>query len=296
MIRFVLLSMLLVTPIASAQEASQRSLFDQTADGRVVIRGQNCERGPASLFCWNGGEPLMLDLSEPLVTDRPDFTEASSTVGAGVAQLEFGYTYTTDKSSGRRSTAHSWGEPLLRIGSHVDWLEYRIALFPVTVKEPGRDEHSGTEDLYIGTKIGLTPQDELLPEMALILQANVPTGSKAFSSNRFEPGANLLYSWEINDCVSTGGSSQVNYLFDGSDRITEFAQSWTFAFTLSEKWGAYTEYFGLFPDMGNNEHYANGGFTYLIDNNTQFDIRAGGGLNNAADDFFFGVGLTLRHP
>jgi hypothetical protein len=32
-------------------------------------------------------------LEEPLVTDRPDFTESSSTVGSGVLQLEGGVTF-----------------------------------------------------------------------------------------------------------------------------------------------------------------------------------------------------------
>src|SRR5687768_10953213 len=51
-----------------------------------------------TLFQWgygDGGEGGP-DLSEPLVTDRPDFTEASSTVGLGVMQLESGYTYVYD--------------------------------------------------------------------------------------------------------------------------------------------------------------------------------------------------------
>ena len=49
------------------------------------------------------------DLDEPLVTDRPDFTEASSTVGRGVAQLEFGYTYTYNDDAGQAvRTRHYW--------------------------------------------------------------------------------------------------------------------------------------------------------------------------------------------
>ena len=46
-------------------------------------------------------------LDEPLVTDRPDFTESSTTVGQGVVQLEMGYTFTGD-SSGRRAHGQSF--------------------------------------------------------------------------------------------------------------------------------------------------------------------------------------------
>jgi hypothetical protein len=34
--------------------------------------------------------------------------------------------------------------------------------------------------------------------------------------------------------------------------------------------------------------------TYLITNNIQWDLRAGVGLNQAADDFFTGTGISIR--
>lgn len=75
------------------------------------------------------------------------------------------------------------------------------------------------------------------------------------------------------------------------------AQSWTIAYTLTDKWGAYTEWFALIPDgaeMVRAEHYFNGGFTFLLCDDVQWDIRAGGGLNDAAIDSFFGTGLSIR--
>lgn len=43
------------------------------------------------------------------------------------------------------------------------------------------------------------------------------------------------------------------------------------------------------------EHYFNGGFTFPITNNLQFDVRAGLGLNEAADDYFLGAGGAVRY-
>ncbi|MGH7200498.1 MAG: transporter [Planctomycetaceae bacterium] len=34
--------------------------------------------------------------------------------------------------------------------------------------------------------------------------------------------------------------------------------------------------------------------TWLINDDVQWDIRAGWGLNSAADDFFCGTGLSIR--
>ncbi len=51
-----------------------------------------------SLFRWSTdpGETSLPQPDQPLVTDRPDFTEASSVVGLGILQIESGYTYTYD--------------------------------------------------------------------------------------------------------------------------------------------------------------------------------------------------------
>src|SRR5215207_9327340 len=84
--------------------------------------------GPPTLFQWYYEEAPEAGskLDEPLVTDRPDFTESPATVGQGVVQLETGYTFTTDSAGGLRTTNHSFPESLWRIGMLADWLEFRI--------------------------------------------------------------------------------------------------------------------------------------------------------------------------
>ena len=244
--------------------------------------------------CVEGGP----DLDEPLVTDRPDFTEASSTVGLGVAQLEVGYTYVFDNDGTDQTILHSYPEPLLRAGILADWLELRVGWTYVT-EEISSVRESGSADLYLGFKIGLTPQSGILPEMALIPQMFVPVGADPFSADEVLPGLNWIYGWEINDFISTAGSTQFNRVVDNvtADAFTVWAQSWTVAYSLSEQLGAYTEWFALFPhsaDTARPEHFFNGGFTVLVSDNIQWDIRAGLGLNDAAADYFAGSGLSLR--
>ena len=260
---------------------------------------------PGTLFQWSqnatfSGGPK---LDEPLVTDRPDFTEASVTVGQGVTQIEFGYTYTSNSDAGLQTRSQSFGEPLLRLGLFADWLEFRLALFPVgeqTTVAGVSNRTGGTEDLYTGFKIALTPQEEFLPEMALVPQMNLPTGSRAFSSRHVEPGLNWIYSWALDENISMAGSTQGNRRIDDTGHsYFELAQSWTVAYSLTEDLGAYTEWFALVPSGAANEqtqHFFNGGFTWLFNNDVQFDIRAGVGLNNAADDYFLGTGLSVRFP
>ena len=265
-----------------------------------------CARAAAgslgTLFLW-GSQPEVLggpNLNEPLVTDRPDFTEASSTVGRGVTQFEFGYTYTKNDEDRFETRSHSYPELLIRRGILADWLELRFA-WNYAGQEAGVIENSGAEDLYLGMKIALTPQSKLLPEMALIPQMTVPTGDSDFTADEVLPGLNWVYGWEINDFLSTAGSTHFNRALDEQqgNAYTEWAQSWTVATSLTERIGGYAEWFGLFPhsaETAETEHYFNGGFTYLFSNNIQWDVRGGVGLNDSSDDYFVGTGLSVRFP
>jgi hypothetical protein len=272
----------------------------------VAIASQSrCFADAPTLFQWSygdGGEGGP-DLGEPLVTDRPDFTEASSTVGLGVVQLESGYTYVYDSDDSSSFKAHSFPEVLLRVGLLADWLEFRIAqnYLEETTTQFGvsRSTITGAEDLYLGLKFGLTGQAGVLPEMALMPQMTVPTGSGDTTDDETLPGLNWLYGWEINDWIETGGSTQANRALDDvtGEPYLEFAQSWTIGYNLTDWLGAYTEWFVIAPDGADTnptENYADGGFTFLVSNDIQLDIRAGVGLNEEADDYFVGTGFAIR--
>jgi hypothetical protein len=253
-----------------------------------------------TLMRWNSdvAEEGGPNLDEPLVTDRPDFTEASSTVGQGVVQCENGYTYSFDNDGTDETISHSYPESLWRIGVFAEWFEVRFA-FNYAHEEVNSVNDSGWEDIYVGVKLGLTGQAGILPEMAIVPQMTVPTGDDTLTADEVLPGINWLYSWKINDFLSTAGSTQFNRAPDvlTNDPYTEWAQSWTLGYTLSDSVGAYTEWFGLFPhsaDSAETEHYFNGGFTFYFTDNVMWDIRAGVGLNEAADDYFAGTGLSLR--
>ena len=269
----------------------------------IVATAAAQSNSPGTLFQWSYGASFEggPNLDEPIVTDRPDFTEASSTVGAGVFQLESGYTYVYNDNGGGIES-HSFGEPLLRVGALANWFEFRFAwnyLAESSAIGGTTTRIDGADDLYLGAKIGLTPQEGILPEMALIPQMYVPVGHDAFTANQVLPGVNWLYGWDVTDFVSTAGSTQINRRVDGmtAEPYYELAQSWTIGYTLTDRLGAYTEWFALFPsgaDSDPTQHYLDGGFTYLVTDNFQLDIRAGKGLSGGADDYFLGAGASIR--
>lgn len=265
-----------------------------------VLNTEKAFAQSGTLMQWNSplageGGP---NLDEPLVTDRPDFTEASVTIGQGVIQVESGYTYVMDDDGIDETNSHSYPETLLKAGVFADWFELRFGYNYANVDVSGAS-FAGSEDIYLGTKVALTGQAGILPEMAIISQMNVPTGDDDFTADEVLPGVNWLYSWEINDFFSLAGSSQANRAIDEGtdDAYAELAQSFSIGYSLLDRLGAYTEWFAFIPhsaDTAETEHYFDGGITFLITDNILWDIRAGMGLNDAADDFFAGSGISFR--
>ena len=274
------------------------------------------EDSPATLFDWGrdagcdgaggGGEEV-----EPLIAERPDFTNSPRTIGLGVAQVELGYRFTYDGGAGGETRAHSFPDGLLRAGVLANWLELRLGGTEIIERtagpDPGNagDRRDGTEGIDLGAKVGLVPQAGALPEVALITTVTFPTSAdltaadRSGAADRPLPGAELVYGWEVDEFLRFAGSSQANRTTDDDGRAvyTEFAQSATVGFTPSDRFGTYAEYYVLIPagtDVAETEHYADAGVTFLIAEDVQYDAFVGTGLNDAADDFFVGTGLVVR--
>jgi Putative MetA-pathway of phenol degradation len=237
-----------------------------------------------------------------LVTDRPDFTEASSTVGRGTVQVESGYTFSRNRAAGVAG-AHALPELLVRFGVLSDAVELRVGQSVTRSQVTSTGGQTvwvgGADDLYLGAKIAARPQLGWKPEVALVLQSTLPTGHRDVGAGRALPGVNLLYGWEIlPDRFSLGGSTQVNAAapINGA-RATEYAQSVTFGYEFNQRFGSYAESFVLETrafGARRRAAYANGGFRFKVLPDLQLDLRAGVGLNHDADDLFFGVGLAVR--
>ncbi len=247
-------------------------------------------------------------MSEPLITDRPDFTESTEAIPAGHFQLEAGYTFTYDREHKDRVRDHTAPEFLLRIGV-VDDVELRVGWQGYSWTEnqfvtrtragrrvTGEDWTDGAHDLSIGFKLKLLEQDGLVPHFGILASMNIPEGSDVVSPGDVEPGAVLLWAYDLTDEIALAGNVGFASLTDAGERFFQTSASISLAVALTERLGGYVEYYGLYPNAEDSDaaHTLNGGFTFLINNNFQIDWRIGGGLNEEADDFFTGVGFAWR--
>ncbi len=247
-------------------------------------------------------------MAEPLITDRPDFTESTDAIPAGHFQLEAGYTFTYDREHKDRVRDHTAPEFLLRIGV-VDDVELRLGWqgyswtenqFVTRTRADRRvtseDWTDGAHDPSIGFKLKLLEQDGLVPHFGVLGTMNIPVGSDVVSPGDVEPAAILLWAYDLTDEVALAGNVGFASLTGGGERFFQTSASISLAVALTERLGGYVEYFGLYPNAEDTDaaHTLNAGFTFLINNNFQIDWRIGGGLNEEADDFFTGVGFAWR--
>lgn len=238
-------------------------------------------------------------LPDPLVADRPDFTESALTVPRGHVQAESGFTFT--RQGDEEST--SLGEVLIRIGIG-ERVEARLGVGSYSRVDPGvpgGGTFSGYEDPSVGLKIMLTPQDGNLlppghPQMALLLSTSAPLGSDELTADEWQPEAKLALGWSLTDRVSLSSMLIYGYPTDGDERFHQFGVSLSAGFSLADRWGAFLEGYGFSKESldGSSTTYLDGGVTFSISKDIQLDARIGAGLDDPSPNWFTGVGAVVR--
>ena len=229
---------------------------------------------------------------ETIVTDRPDFTESSHTINSGHYQIEAGYTFLNNDDNGESSREHTLPEILTRIGL-TDKTELRLLFTGYERSDVEGSRSEGVSDFGIGFKHRIYKQEGYLPDISTIGELFIPTSE---DSDELSVGFKFIWSYDL-ERFSLAGNINFSALEGEEERFLEYANSVALGFSLSDRIGTYVEYFGLYPVddvVEPSQSLLNGGFTYLVNNDLQLDIRAGFGLNSAAADGFYGLGFSYR--
>ena len=240
---------------------------------------------------------------EPLESDRPDFTNTPTTVGYRRFQIESGYTYTLAIRGDPTHDAHDLPELLVRYGV-AERLELRVVWDEGMVFDRYTDRTSGrvvtengSTDVDFGFKYAISKQDKCRPQSGIQVEISAPVGASGQSSRQVDPFINYLYSWELTKKLSLSCSTGGLWTAESGDHFSRLSQSASVEYELTEKLHVFNEWYAFFRrDASDNrpQHYYDAGLTYLVTPNFQLDWRAGLGLNDAADGFFTGCGLTIR--
>lgn len=231
---------------------------------------------------------------EPLITDRPDFTESPQVVPRGRVQVEGGSTYSRQGAQNELEV----GEVLVRVPV-AEKIEIRVGVPSYVFRRDG-GRASGLDDSFIGAKFALSqgnPQKKK-PTLGLLIGTTLPTGSRAIGENAYQPEAIIAASWELSPKVAFNSNLGYGQPRDAGTRFGQLLGSVSLGFTLSDRWGAYAEVFGVSKAdaTGQGAKYINGGVTYLLNNDFQLDARLGFGIKNkvGGPDYFAGVGASRR--
>lgn len=235
------------------------------------------------------------DKPQPIVTDRPDFTESAETVPAGRVQLEGGYTFARVGPA----REHSIGEILFRIAAGARW-EARLGFNSYLRSDTPGSRASGFEDSSLGLKVKLMDGDERpglrRPNLAIVLATSIPTGSAAYRESNWQPEAKFCATWDLSEALALSSNLNYTWISESGMRFGQIGGSLSLGCSVTDRVGSYLEWFGFTPagKGGPNANYLNGGLTYLVNDDFQLDLRAGIGLNSASPNHFVGVGAARR--
>jgi len=238
-------------------------------------------------------------LEEPINPDRPDFTNGPLLVTPGHLQLETGYTYA--RTGSERSS--SLGEILLRYALDDRW-EARLGLNSydwIDTGVPGERRISGFEDPFVEVKVRLNDADAKhrppgVPALGLLVQTTVPVGSRALTSDVWQPTAALALHWDLPANWSLESNLGYSRAADGDRRFDQLFASASAGFQLNEKLGGFLEGYVFSKESvdGSATHFADAGLSYLISKDLALDVRVGKGLDAPHPNWYTGLGAAIR--
>lgn len=229
------------------------------------------------------------ELHAQLVTDRPDQTESSSTVGKGNLQIETGFLlgFEGDQPSEQELLAPS---NLFRYGVSKG-IELRLLSQFESVKI-GDSKLQGISDIELGAKIQIYQKEDARTEIAFISHLLVPTGTGEVSLGNYGTINKLAVSHALSENMGLGYNVGYNYLGSGNGDIT---YSLVLGLGVGEKVGIYAEPFGEITDLDTFILNADAGFTYLAAENLQFDFSFGTGINHKMNYLSIGFCWKILH-
>ncbi|MGN6513675.1 MAG: transporter [Lysobacteraceae bacterium] len=250
---------------------------------------------PLALLCCGAARA-----EDPISTDRPDFVESSSTVGAGRWQLETSAAWERDREGGTQAT--TWSTPtLLRVGVGAQW-ELRMETDGwqhARVTEAGAAAGaSGMGDLSLGAKYHIAHAGPGGASMAWLLHADVPSGADAFAGHGVRPSLRLTAEWALPH--DTGLGVMAGVVHDSDDNGHRFDAgilAMTAGHGFTPRLRGFVEVAG--QQLAARAHGGNlvtfdTGATWLLDDDSQLDVAANFGLTSLAPDRALTVGWSRR--
>jgi len=234
---------------------------------------------------------------DAIVPDRPNFVDSTDVVGRGQWQVETSVLAERDKTDGVRTRTYSM-PTLLRYGVG-DVLELRVETDGRTVEHTrGADSLAGYADAAVGMRWHVQDAAEGRPSVGLVLQADLPTGSRAWRGQRVRPSLRLTGEWELPADMSLGVTSGAGQERNDADKRYGYGLAGVvLGKAITPAWGVFVELAA--PQIaraadGGTVATFDAGATWLVSNRCQLDTMLALGLNRRSPDAALTVGLSFK--
>lgn len=221
-------------------------------------------------------------------TDRPDQTECPFITPKHFFQLENGFSYEQNHKNWSSFVAPTI---LTRFGIN-NYLELRIITEYTVIKE-NENIFSEINPIVVGIKIKLLEEKGLIPTTSLISHIGFPkAASPDYRANYYYPEFRFAMQHTISEKQSL--SYNLGAEWNGENTKPTFIYTLTTGYSLTEKIGAYAEFYGFVPQIGKADHRFDLGLTYLYNPNHQLDFSGGFGLSKTSPNYFLSLGYSFR--
>jgi hypothetical protein len=226
---------------------------------------------------------------DPIATDRPDQTEAAAIVPKGYVQMELGFgqiNYPEGKS-------YIFPNALIKYGVNENF-ELRLIASYASIQDEGKSDINGFLPVALGCKVKFAEENGIWPKISLLGHMVLPgivTDDVAIEN--LAPDLRFAFAHTISNVVSLGYNLGV--FWDGTNPEPIYFYSLAPGFSFGN-FGFYVEGYGFIPQGTDQEVrlLADGGVTYLVNNDLQLDVSYGHHLSNNIIEDYIAVGVSWR--
>ncbi len=231
----------------------------------------------------------------PLVTDRPDATEAPTVVPVGSLQVETGASLQTYDDGVTETTLYNFNTALLRygiwdnfelrLGWNYEQLQNKTANRTITTD-------LGLSPLLLGMKVAIVEEKGWRPEIGLIGHVFLPFTAKT----AFRPETTATdFRFAFNHTLSEKSGLAYNIGAQFFEDVPGVAYIYTIAYgySFSDRFGVYAELYGDLPENFSANHFWDAGVTYLVSPLIQLDATVGQSITEG-QDLLLSAGVSFR--
>jgi hypothetical protein len=224
----------------------------------------------------------------PIQLDRPDQTECPFIVPKNYIQCEAGFGI--ERTVGGVSTA-TFPTALWKYGVNEKF-ELRL-ITELTRVAGGANTRTGLAPITLGFKSSLFEEDGFIPKTSFIGHITTSSvGSKDFSTTYIAPSFRFVMLHNLGSDISL--SYNLGAEWNGEDGEQSYIYTLTAGTPITSRLGMYVELYGFAPANSPADHRADGGFTYLVNNDFMLDVSSGFGLVNTTLDYYAALGISWR--